>query len=449
MAKTTDHKEGKAHIKIVYWTSKTLADGSHPFVVRIHKDKTRRHITTGLSLHPKYWNEQKGEIRRSYPEPYRDELVNKLREWEQKYTATANTLASTDEVHDAADVASKAIEGRKQLRRATLIAYTDELIANMKRAGQLGNMVVYQILRNQLIEFLKAEFNRADIRFVDVTVKFCNDFEVYMREKGNADTTLSNRFRTLRAVLNKAISEGVASLQNYPFSRSVSDRHKFSVSKFITSTQKRAITRDDIRKVESFQPVATHVGAYAEVKNVAEVERLQRAKNIFMFSFYVGGINFVDLVQIRWRNLSQDAEGHTRLTYIRQKTGGKFSIRLLAPAMAIIEQYRPFTHNKPDSYIFDVLNTTVHNNPKSITNRLKKIMGQVNTDLKLVGERAGLETPLTTYVARHSFATSLKRAGVATSVISATMGHKTEAITNVYLDSFASETIDSAFDALL
>ncbi|MVM35479.1 tyrosine-type recombinase/integrase [Spirosoma sp. HMF4905] len=453
MAKTTDHKEGKATVKVVYYTHKTLKDGSHPFVVRITKNRKNRWISTGRSLPAKYWNDNytdyRQAIRKSYPEPYRNELIVELERWEKKYEGAAESLASADEVHDVKDVASKAIEGRKQLRRSTLIAYTDELIVNMKRAGQLGNTVVYQILRNQLTDFLKSEFNKTDVRFVDVTVKFCNDFEIYMREKGNADTTLSNRFRTLRAILNKAISEGVASLENYPFSRSVSDRHKFSVSKFITSTQKRAITRDDIRKVDAFQPVATHVGAYAEVKNAAEVERLQRAKNIFMFSFYVGGINFVDLVQIRWRNLSQDAEGHTRLTYVRQKTGGKFSIRLLAPAMAIIEQYRPFTHNKPDSYIFDVLNTTVHNNPKSITNRLKKIMGQVNTDLKLIGERAGIDTPLTTYVARHSFATSLKRAGVATSVISATMGHKTEAITNVYLDSFASETIDSAFDALL
>ncbi|GAB4035000.1 phage integrase SAM-like domain-containing protein [Spirosoma gilvum] len=449
MARTTDHKEGRATVKVIYRTDKTLKDGSHPFWLRITKDRKSRYIATGLSLHPKYWNEQKSEIRRGYPEPFRDELINKLREWEQKYTQTAKALAGADEVHDAADVASKTIESRKELRRATVLSYTDELIANMKRAGQLGNMLVYQTLRNQLADFVKTEYGREDVRFVDITVKFCNDFEVYMREKGNADTSLSNRFRTLRAIVNKAIAEGVASAQNYPFSRSSSDRYKFSLSKFDTSTQKRAISREDIRKIEAFQPVGTHVGAYAEVKNNAEVERLQRAKNIFLFSFFVGGINFVDLVQLRWRNLSQDAEGNMRLTYVRQKTGGKFSIRVLAPAMAIIEQYRPYTYNRPDDFIFDVLTTKIHNNPKSITNRLKKIMGQVNGDLKVLGERAGLQTPLTTYVARHAFATSLKRSGVATAVISEAMGHKTEAITNVYLDSFATETVDAAFDALL
>lgn len=449
MARTTEHKEGRATVKVIYRVDKTLKDGSHPFWVRITKDRKSTYIATGLSLHPKYWNEQKEEIRRSYPDPFRDELINKLRQWEQKYTESANDLAKADEVHDAGDVASKAIEGRKQLRRATLLSYIDEVIDNMKRAGQLGNMLVYQTLRNQLFDFIKTEYNRDDVRFVEVTVKFCNDFEVYMREKGNADTSLSNRFRTLRAVLNRAISEGAASAQNYPFSRSVSDRHKFSISKFVISTQKRAISRDDVRKVEAYGPAPTHVGAYADVKNAAEVERLRRAKNIFLFSFYVGGINFVDLVQLRWRNLTLDAEGNTRLTYTRQKTGGTFSIRLLGPAMDIIEAYRPFTNNGPNSYIFDILKTDIHTTPKSITNRLKKTMGQVNTDLKTIGKRAGIETPLTTYVARHSFATVMKRSGVATAIISEAMGHKTEAITTVYLDSFATEKIDAAYEVLL
>ncbi|GAB2575267.1 phage integrase SAM-like domain-containing protein [Spirosoma areae] len=454
MAKTTDYKEGKATVKVVYFTSKTLADGSHPFMVRITKDRVRKYIATGLSLFPKYWNDKytgyREAIRKSYPEPNRNNLITSLEGWERKFSDSAEKLAIADEVHDAKAVANEANEGRKQARRTKLLAYTDELTAGMKRASQLGNMLIYQSLKNQLADFIRTEYsNTDDVPFSAVTVKFCNDFEVYMREKGNADTTLHNRFRTLRAVLNKAISEGAASLTTYPFARTISDKHKFSVSKFNTTTQKRAINRDDVRKVETFVPVGTAIGQWAGVKNAAEIEGLQLAKNVFLFSFYLGGINFVDLVQLRWHNLSTDADGNKRLTYVRQKTGGKFSVRLLAPVVGIIEQYRPFTHTSPDSYIFPVLNTKIHLTPKSITNRLKKILGQVNADLKLIGNRAGIDMPLTTYVARHSFATSLRRAGVAMGVISASLGHKTEAVTNIYLDSFASETVDAAFDALL
>lgn len=451
MAKTTDHKEGKATVKVVYYTSKVMADGGHPFMVRITKDRKLKYIATGLSLHPKYWNPEKKEIRKSYPEPYRNELIKKLNEWEHKYSNAADTLADADEIHDAKAVASKAIEGRKQARSVTLLAYIDELTAGMIAARQKGNSAIYRDLRNQLADFIKDQYGtgKNDLTFNEVTVRFCNQLETFFRERGNIDTTLSNRYRTLRAVLNKAISEGVAKSENYPFSRNVAEKHKFSIGKFDTSTQKRAIDRDEVRKVENFVPTGTATGQWASIKNRAEVERLTLARAVFLFSFYVGGINFVDLAKLRWRNVSTDAEGFARLTYIRQKTGGKFSVRLLAPAQALIEQYRPDTHNGPDSYVFPILNPKQHPTETQINNRLHKILGQVNKDLKLIGERAGIHTPLTTYVSRHAFAMALRQKGTATAVISQAMGHKTEAVTAIYLDSFASETVDLAYDALL
>ena len=79
MSKTTDFKEGKAGVKVVYFTSKTLADGSHPFLVRITKDRQRKYIAIGESLLPKYWNPDKSgfreAIRKSYPDPSRDRLI--------------------------------------------------------------------------------------------------------------------------------------------------------------------------------------------------------------------------------------------------------------------------------------------------------------------------------------------------------------------------------------
>ncbi|ADB39110.1 integrase family protein [Spirosoma linguale DSM 74] len=441
-------------MKVVYFTSKTLSDGSHPFMVRITKDRVRKYIATGLSIFPKYWNDKytsyREAIRKSYPEPNRNNLITALEGWEKKYSTAAESLSVADEVHNSKDVASKAIEGRKQARKSKLLPYVDELINNMVKVDRVGNSLVYKDLRNQLADFIKNGYVQADdIRFADITVKFLNEFEIYMSAKGVADTTLSNRFRTLRATLNKAISEGLADIKDYPFTRNVSDKHKFSVAKFDTTTRKRAISRDDVRKIETYIPAATATGAFSELRNGIEVERLERAKNVFLFSFYVGGINFVDLTQLRWRDLDADNDGSTRLTYTRQKTGGKFSIRLLAPALAIVEKYRTATYNGPDSYVFGILNGNTHKTPTQIKNRLKKIIGQINADLKAIGETLGITTTLTTYVARHSFATSLKRAGVATGVISATMGHKTEAVTAIYLDSFASETVDSAYDALL
>jgi hypothetical protein len=133
---TTEHKEGKATVKVVYYKQKTLADGSHPFMVRITKDRKLKYLSTGLSLHPKYWNPDKKEVRRSYPEPGREKLLQQLAAWEAKYNGAAVELAEADEQHDAPAVAAKAIEGRKAARRIKLLAYCDELSAGYLKTGQ-------------------------------------------------------------------------------------------------------------------------------------------------------------------------------------------------------------------------------------------------------------------------------------------------------------------------
>jgi integrase len=456
MSKTTEHKEGKATVKVVYYTSNTLADGSHPFFLRITKDRKRKYIATGLSLHPKYWNADKKEVRKSYPEPGRNKLLKKLAEWETKYSDAADTLAEADEQHDAPAVAAKAIEGRKAARRVKLIAYCDELSAGYTKTGQSGNAIVYRDLGNQLAKFIAAENNAPtpptgrgqaeartawlsshDIPLDRVTVPFCQEWEQTLRATGASDNTLSNRFRTLRAVLNQAIAGGLLKASAYPFARIVAEKHKFQVGKFDVSTAKRAVSRDELRCLEALAPAT---------------DRHRLAKDVFLFSFYAGGINFVDLAQLRWRDLSGEAPetGHPqRLNYVRQKTGGKFSLRLLAPAAAILAQYRPLTRATPASYVFSILDEVRHSTLAQVNNRLHKMLGQVNKDLKELGELAGIATPLTTYVARHSFATTLRMSGAGTAVISQAMGHKSEAVTAVYLDSFASELVDTAFDGLL
>ncbi len=440
MSQTTAHKEGKARVKVVYFISKTLSDGSHPFVLRISKGKDRKHISTGLSLHPKYWNAEKQEVRRSYPEPQREKLLLAIRQWEAKYADAATGLAEADEAHAPTDVAARAVEKRATARPTKkLLAYIDELAAQMRNSGQVGNATVYIDLKNQLHKYILSEYPQAggDIHISAVSVNFCNEWEATLRATGVTEITLSLRFRTLRAVLNKAIAAGLAKAETYPFARTVAERQKFQVGKFDVSTAKRAISREDVRRLEALAP---------------GTERHRLAKDVFLFSFYVGGINFVDLAQLRWQDLSgaDAATGHPqRLNYVRQKTGGKFALKLLAPAAAIVAAYRPFTHATPQSYVFPILDGAKHITPTQAKNRMHKILGQVNTDLKELGEMAGIAAPLTTYVARHSFATALKISGAPMGVISQSMGHKSESVTAIYLDSFASETMDAAFDGLL
>ncbi|TGE24760.1 site-specific integrase [Hymenobacter aquaticus] len=437
MSRTTDSKEGTATVKVVYFTGKVLANGSHPFLIRITKNRKQLYRSTGLSLHPKYWNEEKNEIRRSWPGDAKA-LWKKLNDKAAAYEAAADALATQDTQHDAQTVLRKANEARLQSRRIKLVAYFDELIADLTAAAQLGNARVYRDARNQLARFIESEYpGENDVPFDRVSVAFCLEWEQAMRATGVEETSLSVRFRTLRAVFNKAIAVGAAKAEHYPFARTRTEQHKFSVSKFDVTTRKRALPREALRQLELLQPTT---------------RRQQLAKDAFLFSFYCGGINFVDLAQLRWQDLKDKdpATGHPlRLEYDRQKTGGKFSLKLLAPAAAIVATYSPITKAGPSSYIFPFLDVHKHKTPAQRQRQLHTVLGWVNRLLKALGQQAGIATPLTTYVARHSFATTLKLKGANTALISQAMGHKSQAITEIYLDSFGSELIDSALEDLL
>ena len=168
---------------------------------------------------------------------------------------------------------------------------------------------------------------------------------------------------------------------------------------------------------------------------------IQLNKDIFMFSYLCGGINFTDIANLTKANI---IEGK-RLHYIRQKTGKLIKIGLSEEAMKIIERYA--TESK--GYLFPILNANLHKTPLQKQNRIHKILGKVNINLKLIAAQLGVEGNLTTYVARHSFASVLKKSGVNIALISEALGHSDIATTQIYLDSFDNEQIDAAMKNLL
>ena len=112
-----------------------------------------------------------------------------------------------------------------------------------------------------------------------------------------------------------------------------------------------------------------------------------------------------------------------------------------------MDYYKSINYRNSESYIFPILSKE-HKTPTSIFNRVHKLRHQTNTDLKTIGEK--LEIPgLTTYVARHSWATISKKGGVSTSVISEALGHSDEKTTHIYLESFANNVLDEANEMIL
>ena len=132
-----------------------------------------------------------------------------------------------------------------------------------------------------------------------------------------------------------------------------------------------------------------------------------------------------------------------------KKTSSVVSIKLPGKALDILKIYQsPIV--KPLDFIFPILKNDVdYSNPKKLFNAISSATAFTNDDLKDIGKIIGLEKHISFHSARHTFATTLRMSGAGTAVISQAMGHKSEAVTAVYLDSFASELVDTAFEGLL
>lgn len=316
--------------------------------------------------------------------------------------------------------ATKLLESsRDKFREKTVGEFYTELISNFLLSEKVGNRRVYKMSYNSIKDFSKGRLN---ILFADIDLTWLNKYEKWLLSKGNKETTISLLFRTLRSAYNKAIEQRSARKTNYPF-------NDFKVSKFDVKTKKRAITKEDMLKIMGL-----------DLNNESDSVGLSR--DIFIFSYLSGGINFTDVANLKTENIITG-----RLDYVRQKTGKKLSFQLSQEACKIIDRYSQ--SNLKRGYLFPILDRKVHLTAMQKQNRIHKLLVRTNKDLKMIAGMADIMIALSTYASRHSFSTILKNSGVNVSLISEALGHSDLATTAIYLDSFDNLQVDNAMKNLL
>ena len=201
------------------------------------------------------------------------------------------------------------------------------------------------------------------------------------------------------------------------------------MSKFDTRSPKRALSKEEVMKI-------------VDADCSAESDLYRLAHDIFVVSYLCGGIAFVDVANLTSANI---VDG--RLSYKRQKTHGAINVPLSERAKAIISKYD--SHCEQAGYLFPILDERAHTTPLQKKNRVHKMCSRVNVALRDVAKRLKIKATVTTYVARHSFATVLKKSGVNIGIISEALGHHSLKTTQIYLDSFENSQIDAAMQNLL
>lgn len=402
-------------ISVICFKSKTLANGEHPLMLRITQDRKRVMKSLGISVNPKHWDFIKGEPKTKCPN--RELIQSIILKVKSEYQTKIIEKISKEEEFTATSLLS---ENKSNIKAQTVEEFYLSLIEDLKRKGRIGNSYAYLNSYNTLRNFNKGK--KLNYTFSHIDVPFCKKFEDWMRSKGNKDTTLSYQFRTLRAAYNKAIEAKIVAREKNPFI-------EYKLSHFNTKTIKRALSKNDILKIIN-----------ADCTSQSKLRQLTH--DLFSFSYLCGGISFVDIANLTRQNIVED-----RLIYQRQKTHGNINLLLSKEASTIIAKYS--TYQQEAEYLFPILHCKRHITPMQKSNRVHKICHQVNTELRAFAQELGITAEVTTYVARHSFATILKKSGVNIGIISQALGHQDIKTTQIYLSKFDNEQVDDAMKNLL
>jgi len=392
-----------ANIKIVL-TNKISADGKYGIYLRITKNRKKKEINIGLRCRKEHFlNEQLTKEHPNYKTANRvilkeksraEDIINDFRL--RGYNFTLNEFENV-------------FRDKDSNTETSVIKLFDEIIEELETAGRIGNAKAYRETKNAIMRFTTGK----KILFRDVTPAFLEKFEAYMRSRGNKDGGIAIKMKELCALFNTAIRRKLITQEIYPFK-------DYKISRLKPQKNKRALTVEDFKKIRDL--------------DLSDNPYLIEAQHYFLFSFYARGINFVDTMKLKWADIVDN-----RIYYTRAKTKGKFNIEITPEIQRILDYYK--SQNGLTEYVFPIL-LKDDLTPKQIEYRKELALGTYNRKLKQIAKLAGVEKNLTSYVARHSFATIHKQMGTSIAVISELMGHADVQITMTYLKEFDTDFLD-------
>lgn len=290
----------------------------------------------------------------------------------------------------------------------SLFNFMKKLIAGLKKRGNIRTSETYRSTLNSFASFRNYE----DIMLDSISCSTMESYELWLRKRGLTPNTISFYMRILRAVYNRAVENDMTENRS-PF------RHVYTG---IEKTVKRALPLRTVRKIKEL--------------DLSKNPQLEFARNMFMMSFYLRGMSFIDMAFLRKSDLKS---GY--ITYRRRKTGQRLIIKWTAEMQAILAKY---PENKSD-YLLPIIKAP-DTNERSV---YRNVSYSINQRLKTIAEILSINMPLTMYVARHSWVSAAKTKGIPVSVISEGMGHDSESTTQIYLASLDASVVDSANSIIL
>jgi integrase len=384
------------------------ADGTFPIYIRIAQRGKYSLVSTGIAVDEKHWNPAKGNIRRNHA---RQKALNAQL---QTMVTTAQQAAADAGESATIETAKAALSGDAPAQ-ADFFSYADTFLKKMQADGRFWEWKQTKVLLRKFRRFADSD----TFALADISTATLNDFKAFLiHDVGNGNRTVNKQFQRLERIIKAALSEGAISVN--PF-------HGFSRMKESKSNK----TRLSYQQIQAIEALELQSGWPAVTRDA------------FLFSFYNAGIRFGDVARLQWKHI---VDG--RLKYNMAKTSTGKNIKLLPPALAILNKYRPAESN-PEGFIFPILKPgRDYSDAMYLKKQISSKNVMANTHLKKIAAAAGIQEHISFHVSRHSFADYARTSGMNIYDISKALGHSDIQITQGYLKSFDETSLDSSMQEL-
>jgi integrase/recombinase XerD len=416
-----------ATVKPILRRSKADKDGRCPIWLRISDRYGDQYVSLGrltdvkklLKVAPSYWNERQGRVRKGHPH---SEQINELI---VKHVARAEAEILQRAQEDEYATANQIKEALVPEERGNFLAFAEEHLKALETQDRIGRYRRLKATIGKLREFTKRPAPQP-LHFDELTPKLIADFEAFYISQGNKQSTVATNLRDLKTLVNKAIRERKTDAGKNPFAH--------------------------YRIKQGQAPERTKL-SYAEILAIENLllepkSGIWHARNVFLFAFYCAGVRFSDVALMTQGRIIAGLDGEPdRLTYRMGKNGKVQSVKITPPARRILSTYLEGPRSE-DSFVFpllegyDLSSATKLHNARASQNTL------VNKNLKEIARLAGIEKPLSTHIARHSFADLARTRGWSIYDISKALQHSSIEMTERYLKAFDSEALDKGMISL-
>ena len=385
-------------VKLMLNKSRILNNGSYPLVFQVIHNRRKKLLYTGYRMKEEVFDESEGKIMNGVGSTFTATEVVKmnreLRKMRNRIDTRIRQLERTREEFTVEDILAQSAFGTGK-PQFYLLRYINAQIERKQELKKVGMAAAYKSTRSSLAKFI----GRPDVRMSEVDLAFVRRYEDFLYSNGASGNTVSYYLRNLRSLYNQAVTDGYHPRGEYPFAKAQTRPAK---------TVKRALSRTDMQNLADL--------------NLENEPELEFTRDLYLFSFYAQGMAFVDIVLLKKTDICNGV-----LTYSRHKSKQLIRIVVTPQMQGVIDKY-----NTENEYLFPIISGEY----ASGYQKYRLALGRINRHLKKIAVVADIKVPLTTYTARHTWATLARDYGAPISVISAGLGHTSEEMTRVYLKDF-------------